>query len=165
MSELNKCHRCGVAVEELHLWMGRQWCNGCFQRQTGISVEPGMLPTCAFCSEELVAANSYRLLDAEVCLHCLLRLGPERAQTLIKVKQLDPDEVAGAVKFLRGLLNRNQTLRLREAIQNGGPNWWVKLPEFGEYVCQALTERGNIGWDGEILDEVWDRLIEEAVEE
>ena len=98
-------------------------------------------------------------------MHCLLRLGPERAQTLLKVNKLNPMEVAKAVSFLRGLLNRNQTLRLREAIELGGRNWWVKLPDFGEYVCRKLIEQGIIYWDGEVLDEVWDRLIEQAVEE
>ena len=98
-------------------------------------------------------------------MHCLLRLGPERAQILLKVNKLDPAEVALAVSFLRGLLNRNQTLRLREAIESGGRNWWVKLPDFGEYVCRKLLEQGIIDWDGEVLDEIWDRLIEQAVEE
>ena len=81
------------------------------------------------------------------------------------MNKLDPAEVALAVSFLRGLLNRNQTLRLREAIELGGRNWWVKLPDFGEYVCRKLLEQGIIDWDGEVLDEIWDRLIEQAVEE
>ena len=120
---------------------------------------------CRLCGEELVSATTYLLQSELICMHCLLRLGPERAQVLLKVKKLNPDEVAHAVSFLRGLLNRNQTLRLREAIELGGRYWWVKLPDFGEYVCRKLLEQGIIDWDGEVLDEVWDRLIEQAVEE
>ncbi len=82
----------------------------------------------------------------------------------MKVKKLDPAEITATVSFLRGLLTRNQTLRLREAIRSGGRNWWVKLPEFGEYVCRRIEEHGG-GWDNEVLDELWDRLVEEAVEE
>lgn len=165
MSEQKKCHRCGSVNEEIHLWMNRQWCEDCLQKQEEITVEPRVSPTCPLCGEELVATTSYRLLEAGVCMHCLLRLGPDRALLLIKVKQLDPQEVVRAVNFLRGLLNRNQTMRLRETIRQGGRNWWVKLPELGEYACRALSEKGNIDWDNEVLDEVWNRLIEEAVEE
>jgi hypothetical protein len=122
------------------------------------------LPPCSLCGDDLSATTSYSLLGNPICLRCLLHLGPERAQILLKIKFLDPEEIAAAVTFLRGLLTRNQTMRLREAIRNGGRNWWVKLPEFGEYVCRLLAENG-IAWDSDVLDEVWDRLVEEAVEE
>jgi len=165
MSEQSKCHRCGNTSEELYYWKDRQWCENCIQQQSASSVDPGVLPTCSLCGEELVSTTSYRLLEAEVCMHCLLRLGPERASLLIKVKRLDPQEVVRAVNFLRSLLNRNQILRLREAIRQGGRNWWVKLPELGEYVCRTLSDKGNVDWESEVLDEVWNRLVEEAVEE
>lgn len=122
-------------------------------------------PNCPLCGEELLSANSYSLQHELICLHCLLLLGPERAQVLLKVNQLNPAEVDKAVNFLRDLLNKNQILRLREAIELGGRNWWVKLPDFGEYVCRKLIEQGIIDWDGEVVEEVWDRLIEQAVEE
>ena len=83
---------------------------------------------------------------------------------LIKIKKLDSAEISQAVHLLQNLLTLNQTMRLREAIARGGQNWWVKLPEFGEYVCRFLVKQG-IKWDDEVLDEVWDRLVEEAVEE
>ncbi|MBP2665071.1 MAG: hypothetical protein H6Q76_51 [Firmicutes bacterium] len=122
------------------------------------------LPHCPLCGEELSTITSYSMQEDFICLNCLLHLGPERAQILLNVKKLDPSEIVAAVTFLRELLTRNQTLRLREAIHNGGRNWWVKLPEFGEYVCRVLQEHGTT-WDSEVLDEIWDRLIEEAVEE
>ena len=133
-------------------------------RHGGLSDDETPLPPCSLCEEELTAATSYSLQGVLICMNCLLHLGPERARILLKVKKLDPAEIAAAVTFLRELFTRNQTLRLREAIRNGGNNWWVKLPEFGEYVCRFLTEQG-IKWDEEVLDEVWDRLVEEAVEE
>lgn len=133
-------------------------------RHGGLSDDATPLPPCSLCEEELTATTSYSLQGVLICMNCLLHLGPERARILLKVKKLDPAEIAAAVTFLRELFTRNQTLRLREAIRNGGNNWWVKLPEFGEYVCRRLTESG-IAWDSEVLDEVWDRLVEEAVEE
>lgn len=122
------------------------------------------LPPCSLCGDHLSATTSYSLQGDPICLNCLLHLGPERARILLRVKKLDPAEISAAVSFLRGLLTRNQTLRLREAIRSGGRNWWVKLPEFGEYVCRRIGERDG-AWDNEVLDEVWDRLVEEAVEE
>ncbi len=133
-------------------------------RRRGASGAAISLPACPLCGESLSATTSYSIEGEAICLHCLLHLGPERVRILLKVNSLDPLEVEAAVTFLRGLLTRNQTLRLRETIQNGGRNWWVKLPEFGEYVCRRIMERGG-SWDSEVLDEVWDRLIEEAVEE
>jgi len=122
------------------------------------------LANCSLCGEALSDMTSYGLQDDPVCLNCLLYLGPERTQILLKVKKIDPVEIAFAVTYLRSLLTRNQTLRLREAIRTGGRNWWVKLPEFGEYICRMLSMNGT-GWGNEVLDEVWDQLIEEAVEE
>ena len=165
MDRMKKCNRCGNEDNVVHLWMGKQWCETCFQKQTGLSVEVGELPVCPLCGEELLASTSYPLQQELICMHCLLRLGPERAQILLKVNKLNPAEIAAAVKFLRELLTRNQILRLREAINYGGRNWWVKLPDFGEYICRKLMDQSVIPWDGEVLDEVWDRLIEEAVEE
>ena len=165
MEAVPQCHRCGAAESIFHFWMGKRWCESCFQQQTGLSGEPVEYPACPLCGEEILSATAYPLQHETICMHCLLRLGPERAQILLKVNKLDPAEVALAVSFLRGLLNRNQTLRLREAIESGGRNWWVKLPDFGEYVCRKLLEQGIIDWDGEVLDEIWDRLIEHAVEE
>lgn len=159
------CNRCGILTGKTHLWMGKYWCDFCFEQQTGYSIEPGVLPKCAICEEELVANTSYRLMEASICMHCLLRLGPERAQTLVRVRMLKRSEVMNAVHFIKNMLNRNQRLRLQEAINQGGPNWWVKLPALGEYVCRKLQEQQVVDWDGEILEEVWDRLIEEAVEE
>lgn len=159
-----QCHRCKANVIEERLWMGRNWCPDCFQKQTGLSANSAGLDICSLCGEELFKTNQHILQEGAVCLQCLLRLGPDRAQTLVKVKKLDPVEVSAAVNFLRTLLTRNQTLRLREAISQGGRNWWVRLPEFGEFICRVLVEQGT-AWDNEVLDEVWDRLIEEAVEE
>lgn len=164
MNELKQCHRCGAHISISHLWMGKHWCADCFHRQTGLSVDPDMLPQCALCGEELLTATQHVFYDEPVCVSCLLRVGPERAQLLVKIKKLNPEEISLAVLLLRKLLNQNQTLRLRDAIARGGANWWVKLPEFGEYICRFLSEQG-ITWDGEVLDEVWDRLVEEAVEE
>jgi hypothetical protein len=164
MDKQKACHRCGTFILDSHFWMGKHWCADCFERQTGLSADPDMLPQCALCGEEMLTTTQHVLQDEPVCLHCLLHVGPERAQLLVKIKKLDTAEVATAVMFLRKLLNRNQTLRLRDAIENGGRNWWVKLPEFGEYVCRFLVEQG-INWDNEVLDEVWDSLVEEAVEE
>lgn len=147
-----------------HLWMGKYWCADCFHQQTGLSAAPDLLPQCALCGEEMLTAMQHRFFDEPVCVSCLLRLGPDRAQLLVKIKKLDPGEVSQAVGLLRTLLNQNQTLRLREAIQRGGRNWWVKLPDFGEYICRYLSRQG-IGWGEEVLDEIWDQLVEEAVEE
>ena len=122
------------------------------------------LANCSLCGEALSDTTSYSLQGDPVCLNCLLHLGPERTQILLKVKKIDPVEIAFAVTYLRSLLTRNQTLRLREAIRTGGRNWWVKLPEFGEYICRMLAANGVV-WENEVLDEVWDQLIEEAVEE
>ena len=130
----------------------------------GVQGAERSFPQCSLCGEELSDMTSYSLQGDAICLHCLLHFGPERAQILLKVKNIDPEEIMTAVMFLRGLLTRNQMLRLHEAIQNGGSNWWVKLPEFGEYICRRLMESGG-SWDSEVLDEVWDRLVEEAVEE
>ena len=164
MREQKECHRCGAMVVDGHIWMGRQWCPACFERQTGLTADPDMLPHCALCGEELLTTTQHMLLGEPVCFTCLIRVGPDRAQLLIKIKKLDPGEVASAVVSLQKLLNRNQTLRLRDAIERGGRNWWVKLPEFGEYVCNFLVKQG-IGWESEVLDEVWDLLVQEAVEE
>jgi len=128
---------------------------------TGVDVS---VTPCPLCGAGMLPTTSYSLLGNSICLHCLLYLGPERAAVLLKVKNIDPTEISDAVNFLRILLTRNQTIRRKEAILAGGRNWWVKLPEFGEYVCKALREHGCV-WDNEVLDEVWDRLIEEAVEE
>jgi len=164
MNEQKECNRCGTLIEDSHFWMGKYWCADCFERQTGMSGDPDMLPRCCLCGEAMLTTTQHVLHGEPVCLHCLLHVGPERAQLLVKIKKLDPGEVTSAVMFLRKMLNRNQTLRLRDAIERGGPNWWVKLPEFGEYVCNFLSDKG-IQWDTEVLDEVWDRLVEEAVEE
>lgn len=161
----NNCNRCGIKTNKARLVAGKYWCDFCFEQQTGGALEADLLPKCELCEEEMLANTSYRLLDASICMHCLLRLGPERVQTLIKVKQLERSEIETAIGFIRKLLNRNQRLRLREAIYLGGKNWWVKLPAFGEYVCRNLLEKQIINWDPEVLEEVWDRLIEEAVEE
>ena len=144
--------------------MGKFWCADCFQRQTGFSADPEAMPRCVLCGEELLATTQHVLQDEPVCINCLIGVGAERAQLLVRVRKLDPSEVSSAVLLLRNLLNRNQTMRLREAIARGGRNWWVKLPEFGDFVCRFLAAEG-IGWDSEVLDEVWDRLVEEAVEE
>jgi len=165
MEATKKCHRCGTSDRVFHLWMGKPWCENCLQQQAGLSQQAADFSVCPLCGEELLSSTSYPLQNELICMHCLLRLGPERAQVLLKVNRLNPSEVDRAVGFLRGLLSRNQILRLREAIQQGGSNWWVKLPDFGEYVCRRLMEQGVIDWDGEVLDEVWDRLIEQAVEE
>ena len=162
--ELKECHRCGTESFNSHFWMGKYWCTECFHRQTGLSTHPDMLPQCALCGEELLTAAQQLLFEEPVCFKCLIRVGPERAQLLVKVKRLDPSEISTAVSSVRQLLNRNQTMRLREAIAQSGPNWWVKLPEFGEFICRFLAENG-INWDSEVLDEVWDRLVEQAVEE
>lgn len=126
--------------------------------------QTGVLPPCLLCGETLSATTSYSLQGDFICLNCLLHLGPERAQLLLKVNKIDPEEIASAVAYVQSLLTRNQTLRLREAIRNGGRNWWVKLPEFGEYICRRLIEYG-VDWDNEVVDELWDRLVEKAVEE
>jgi hypothetical protein len=133
-------------------------------RSPGLSVEGNSLPPCFLCGDDLSSTTSYSLQGDLICLKCLLYLGPERARILLKVKKLEPLQIASAVAFLRELFTRNQTLRLKEAIRNGGRNWWVKLPEFGEYVCQRLMDQGG-NWDSEVLDEVWDRLVKEAVED
>lgn len=119
---------------------------------------------CLLCGDALTVATCYSFHGECICMSCLLHFGPDRAWTLMKVKRLDSAAVAGAVLFLRNLLTRNQIVRLREAVRLGGRNWWVKLPEFGEYVCKAISGQGT-GWDPEVLDEIWDRLVEEAVEE
>jgi hypothetical protein len=116
------------------------------------------------CGERLTATTTYNLQGDDICLTCLLHLGPERAKVLLNVKKLDPLEVEAAVLFLRTMLTRNQISRLREAIRQGGRNWWVRLPEFGEYVCKTIMDQRQ-GWDPEVLDEIWDRLVQEAVEE
>ena len=120
--------------------------------------------SCLLCGDELTATTRYNLQGEYICMSCLLHFGPDRARILVNVKKLDPGEVAGAVSFLRSLLTQNQIVRLREAIRLGGRNWWVKLPEFGEYVCKAVSGQG-FGWDPEVLDEIWNRVVEEAVEE
>ena len=132
---------------------------GCGTARTEISSA-----NCLLCGEALSETTSYSLQGDSVCLTCLLHLGPERTQILLKVKKIDPVEIDFAVAYLRSLLTKNQTLRLREAIRSGGRNWWVKLPEFGEYICRMLATNGVV-WENEVLDEVWDQLIEEAVEE
>lgn len=121
-------------------------------------------PPCMLCGERLSATTTYNLQGDDICLTCLLHLGPERAKVLLNVNKLDPLEVEAAVLFLRSMLTRNQIARLREAIRQGGRNWWVRLPEFGEYVCKAIMDH-RPGWDPEVLDEIWDRLVREAVEE
>ena len=123
-----------------------------------------MRSPCRLCGESLSATTTYNLQGDDICLTCLLYLGPERAKVLLNVNKLDPLEVENAVLFIRNLLTRNQIARLREAIRQGGRNWWVRLPEFGEYVCKALMDHRD-GWDPEVLDEIWDRLVREAVEE
>ena len=123
-----------------------------------------MRSSCMLCGESLSATTTYNLQGDDICLTCLLHLGPERAKVLLSVNKLDPLEVEAAVLFLRNMLTRNQVARLREAIRQGGRNWWVRLPEFGEYVCKAIMDQ-RVGWDPEVLDEIWDRLVQEAVEE
>lgn len=164
MNDMNKCNRCGASIDDSRLWLGKYWCADCFQQQTGLAAVSDGLPRCALCGEDLMLSKQHSFFGEPVCIRCLLQVGPERAQLLVRVRALDPVEVSRAILLLRKLLNRNQTMRLREAIGSGGRNWWVKLPEFGEYVCRFLSEQG-IEWDGEILDEIWDRLVEEAVEE
>ena len=122
------------------------------------------LPSCALCDAVLSITNSYSLQGDPICLNCLLHLGPERAWTLLQVKKIDSQEISAAVEILRELLTRNQVMRLRETIRNNGRYWWVKLPEFGEYVCKLLVQKG-FDWDEEVLEEIWDRLVAEAVEE
>ena len=123
-----------------------------------------MRSSCRLCGESLSATTTYNLQGDDICLTCLLHLGPERAKVLLNVNKLDPLEVEAAVFFVRNMLTRSQITRLREAIRQGGRNWWVRLPEFGEYVCKALMNHRE-GWDPEVLDEIWDRLVQEAVEE
>ena len=123
-----------------------------------------MRSSCMLCGASLSATTTYNLQGDDICLTCLLHLGPERAKVLLNVNKLDPLEVEAAVLFLRSMLTPNQIARLREAIRQGGRNWWVRLPEFGEYVCKAITQQRD-GWDPEVLDEIWDRLVREAVEE
>ena len=136
------------------------------EQVTGCGTTRTEIPSanCSLCGEALLDTTSYSLQGDPVCLTCLLHLGPERTQILLKVKKIDPVEIASAVAYLQSLLTKNQTLRLREAIRTGGRNWWVKLPEFGEYVCRMLATNG-VAWEYEVLDEVGDQLIEEAVEE
>lgn len=112
---------------------------GCGTTRTEIS-----LVNCSLCGEALSDTTSYSLQGDPVCLTCLLHLGPERTQILLKVKKIDPAEIAFAVTYLRSLLTKNQRLRLREAIRTGGRNWWVKLPEFGEYICRMLATNGVV---------------------
>ena len=136
------------------------------KKNSGKTVNPAgcVRPPCMLCGERLSATTTYNLQGDDICLTCLLHLGPERAKVLLNVNKLDPLEVEAAVLFLRSMLTRNQIARLREAIRQGGRNWWVRLPEFGEYVCKAIMDH-RPGWDPEVLDEIWDRLVREAVEE
>ena len=136
------------------------------KENSGKTVNPAgcVRPPCMLCGERLSATTTYNLQGDDICLTCLLHLGPERAKVLLNVNKLDPLEVEAAVLFLRSMLTRNQIARLREAIRQGGRNWWVRLPEFGEYVCKAIMDQRQ-GWDPEVLDEIWDRLVQEAVEE
>ena len=80
------------------------------------------------------------------------------------VPRSGPHAIAAAVAFLRALLTRNQIARLRETIRSGGSNWWVRLPEFGDFICRRLAGEG-FAWDADVLDEIWNRLVEAVVEE
>jgi hypothetical protein len=133
-------------------------------RKSGLQGVGNQVLHCPLCGEGLLPTTAYSLLGETICLKCLLHLGPERAEVLLKVRKVKQAEIVAVVNFLRELLTQNQMLRLREAIHLGGRNWWVKLPEFGEYICKVVKEQG-CQWDSDVLDEIWDRLVEEAVEE
>ena len=119
---------------------------------------------CLLCGGELYMGDRHSGVDASVCHRCVVNYGNDRVITLLRARELGRAEHLRAIAILMKRFTGNQIIRIREFIALGGRNWWLKVGRLGDHVCGILQEEG-FDWDDEVLEEIWDHLVEEAVAE